>query len=82
MGDYTHKDSFNTHLAFVVAIPQTQDLTDTRVIKHDFSRKTNIEDNYCRQLALLACVVFNDEKEEGGCKNIDEIMAKKTVETL
>lgn len=34
-----------------VAIPQTQGLTDTQVIKCDFSRKTNVE---CRQLAAVA----------------------------
>lgn len=54
-------------------ILQSQDLTDTRVIERDFSRKRNIEDDKCRQLAVLAYVVFNirmrmrkkGDKEEG-----------------
>lgn len=39
-----------------VAIPQTWDHTDTCVIKHDVSRKANIEDAQHRQLAVLDCV--------------------------
>lgn len=54
-----------------VAIPQTQDLTDTQVIKRDFSRKTNVE---CRQLAVV--VFYNDEK--GGNKFLGEILAEMT----
>lgn len=52
-----------THLPSKVAIPQTGDLTDTRAIKHESSRKTNVEDDQCRQLAVPAHVQFtNDEK--------------------
>lgn len=32
-------------------IPWTRDLTDTRMIRRDLSRKTNLEDDQCRQLA-------------------------------
>lgn len=52
-----------THLPSNVAIPQTGDLTDTRAIKHELSRKTNAEDDQRRQLAVAAHVLFtNDEK--------------------
>lgn len=49
-----------------VAIPQTYDLTDTYVITCDFSRKTNIDDNLCHQLAVLACAVFKNDDKKGG----------------
>lgn len=55
--DHRHKDDFNQfYLSRTLpctqdpsaAIPHTWDLTDNRVIKCDFSRKTNIEDDQCR----------------------------------
>lgn len=61
-----------------VAIPQTQDLTDTQVIKFDFSRKANIVDDQRRQLAVMAYVVFNNDERQGS-KNLVEILAGKTV---
>lgn len=37
-----------------VVIPQKRELTDSRVIRCDFSRKTNTEDGQRTQLAVLA----------------------------
>lgn len=53
-------------------------LTDTCAIKHDYSRKTIMEGDQCRQLAVLDCVVFNNNLN-GGNKNLGESLAVKTV---
>lgn len=61
-----------------MAIPQTQDLTDTRAIRCDFGRKPKIEDDKHRQPAAGACVVFNKDEKRGD-KNRTR---KKTVQAL
>lgn len=47
-----------------VAIPHVGDLIDTRVIKQDFSGKTNMDGDQLRQLGGLACVVFCTKKQK------------------
>lgn len=48
-----------------VATPQKQGLTDTRVLKRDFSRKTNAWPSQRRLLAAPACVAFNTDEKTG-----------------
>lgn len=38
-------------------------ISDTPVIKHDFSGKSNSEDAQRRQLAVMACVAFNNDEK-------------------
>lgn len=57
-----------TNMLDVVRIPQwrfqAQDVTDTLVIKRDFSRKTNMGDNQPHQTATLPWVAFCAEKQK------------------
>lgn len=55
-----------------MADPQTRHLADTHVIKRDFSRRTNMEEE--DQLAVQACVVF-DSDEKRANKTVGEIQA-------
>lgn len=55
-----------------MVIPQTQDFARTSMIKHDFRRKTNMEDSRYAQLAVLACALFCRIKKTHG-KNTDRI---------
>lgn len=65
---------------YTMAIPQTWDLTGPPVIKFDSSRKTNMEDDQHRQLAVLASVMLCTEKPKK-IKNVGQILAEKTEST-
>lgn len=60
-----HKPAVSSNDAEEV-IPQKRELTDTRMIKCDFSGKTNTEDGELTQLAVVARVVFENDDEKVG----------------
>lgn len=72
-----HRNCRNESTAVIL---QTRDVTDSLVIKRDFSRDTNMEDLQRRQLAVLACVVLNNDGKELN-KNMGKILAVKGVIT-
>lgn len=77
---HTLKDSHKTtNLPFLATIlkwriPQSRDLTDAYASKRDFSRKTNLEGDQCRQLAVPACVMFKNDENLGGNKNTGQLL--------
>lgn len=54
-------------------------VTGSHRCSHEQTWQTNLEDDQCRQLAVLACVMFKNDENLGGDKNMGQLLWNRCV---